>query len=157
MWTRTKVYLVTVTITALLGCGAGSDRGDAGADGNAPTSDGGNSVRALHDCTMDQFVDETADSAERIVHFHSPRYSPRCMTIRAGQSVTFMGNMTVYPLSPGVAPSRQGDPPGTEPNPIPAQTMGEVVTVQFPNPGLYPYYCPTQEATNRMYGVIQVR
>lgn len=168
---RLQISLAFVT-AALLGCSspgnpdASTDAPvdtsmatDAPTDANAPDRvvdaaiEGG--AMALHDCTT--FVDRTDPSADRMVHFHSTAYSPRCMAIRAGQSVTFMGDLSAHPLNPGVAPSRAGDPRGTEPNPIPTTNSGDLVEVTFPTAGLYPFYCSNHEATASMYGVIEVR
>ena len=91
-----------------------------------------------------------------MVHFHSPSYAPRCIAIRAGQTLGFMGDMSVYPLRAGVAPSRAGDPPGTEPNPIPATDAGDLIGVTFPNPGAFPFYAQGSD-TSGMFGVVQVR
>ena len=135
--------------------GAGGDAGDAGApSGDAASVARGDTSTALHDCTV--FDDRSGAAAMREVHFHSPRYAPRCMSITAGQEVLFMGEMATYALQPGVAPSRAGDQGASAANPIPASATGEYVTVTFPAPGMYPFYAPTFEAGG-MYGVIQVR
>jgi plastocyanin len=78
-------------------------------------------------------------------------YSPRCLTVHAGSSVTWSGDFASHPLMP--ATSR-----GTTPSPIMPTSTGTSATVMFPNAGLYPYYCnfhgsPTGAG---MAGVVQV-
>ncbi len=86
-------------------------------------------------------------------------YAPRCVSIAAGQSVTFAGDVSsgstfsVHPLRPGGA---NGGPSGTTGNPIAAQDTGSTYTVSFPAAGTFTYFCRTHEQMG-MYGAIQVR
>lgn len=59
-------------------------------------------------CAPEDFVDATAAGAERVVRFGNElgnRYSPRCLSIAAGQTVTFQGPFNTYGLTPGLPSS----------------------------------------------------
>lgn len=104
------------------------------------------------------FKDRSADSALRVVTFGGTiglNYSPSCMEIAAGQSVSFQGVFGTHPLSPGSGPTATKD--GSPNNPIttPAADATEI-SFTFPTPGQYPYYC-AQHVGGGMVGVIKVR
>ena len=86
-------------------------------------------------------------------------FSPKCLSISAGQGVTFFGDTSagssfvVHPLRPGGA---NGSDPGAAGNPIAAQTSGSTYTVVFPAAGTYGYFCQSHESMG-MYGAIQVK
>ena len=123
---------------------------------------------AVNGCAAADFVDRSAASAARTVGFGGAEgsgplaYSPRCITVAAGQAVTFTGSGASafggHPLSPGTAsagstpPNPRGGSPG---NPIPRTTDGMSITVTFPAAGTYPYYCELHEPG--MAGVVVVR
>lgn len=59
--------------------------------------------------------------------------APRCVQIKAGQSVTWTGSFSTHPLL-----ADQGD----KPNPIStADTSGASANVTFPTPGTYGFKC----------------
>lgn len=86
-------------------------------------------------------------------------FSPKCLSIAAGQSVTFFGdptqgsNFSVHPLRPGGA---NGTDPGASGNPIAAQNGGSSYTASFPTAGTYGYFCQQHESMG-MYGAVQVK
>ncbi len=140
------------TAFAVVLCAAASSCGD---DGDAE----------LNGCTAALFVDRSAASASRVVGYGGAGgstlfgYSPRCITVAAGQTVTFTGGTTtsfgVHPLGPGI----NGDATaGTSGNPIPRLADGTVrdVTVTFPSAGTFPYVCETH-AAGGMVGVVRVQ
>ncbi len=108
------------------------------------------------------FLDRTGGSSSRVVGFGGSNgsgvftYSPRCITIAAGQSVAFTGDFSAHPLSPGSGPTATDA--GTGRNPIPRQDNNTVsmVTVVFPSAGDYPYFCVSHYPAG-MVGVIRVR
>lgn len=153
-----RVFLAAMYAAgSMLGCGDSTPTdtpNDAG-----PTTNG---------CTAAMFVDRTAPAAARTVGFGGAEgsgpftYSPRCMTVAAGQTVTFTAGSTstfgVHPLSPGTADAMGTQVDGGSPNtPIPRVTDGNMrmVTVTFPTAGTYPYFCEFHAPG--MAGVIQVR
>ncbi|MDO9017345.1 MAG: plastocyanin/azurin family copper-binding protein [Deltaproteobacteria bacterium] len=144
--------------------GAGTDVGtqtDAGTDSGTATdtgpadsgagTDAGPAIATINGCTPAMYVDHSAGT--RTITFGSSfTYDPRCMTITAGQTVTFSGTFSSHPL---VAGSVSGDPAGTTPNPITNTNTGASATFTFAAPGLYPYFCNFHQPG--MAGVIQVR
>lgn len=122
---------------------------DAGTVADAATV-----VPLLNDCRAADYVDRSADDAERtVVPRGTTGYTPRCLTIRTAQSVTFSMSFTTHPLIPGVP---HGSSAGaTTPSPIEAQRVGTTYAVTFPGAGLYPFYCNTHGHVG-MAGVVRV-
>jgi len=131
----------------------------------AASSCGDSSDADLNGCTAAQFVDRSAASASRVVGYGGGGgsaifgYSPKCIIIAAGQTVTFAGgtntNFGVHPLGPGI----NGDATaGTAGNPIPRMADGSTrdVTVTFPSAGTFPYVCEAHAAAG-MIGVVRVQ
>ena len=123
------------------------DAGNSAPDAGPPGS--------LNGCTAGSYLDATAAGASRTVTFTFFKYSPACLTIAAGQSVTFSGDFYSHPLRAGVAPSA-GGAAGPSANPIASVGGGSTASFTFAQPGIYPYYCAAHENIG-MYGVIQVR
>jgi len=80
-------------------------------------------------------------------------YSPKCLLVTAGATVTFNGNFTTHPLSPGTASSTSAGSPG---NPISLTNTGTTKTFTFSTAGTYPYIC-TAHASSGMVGAIKVQ
>ena len=120
--------------------------------------DGGVGV-SLNGCAPELFVDRTAAGADRTVGFGGEHgsggfsFSPKCLTIAAGQDVTWVGAFSTHPLTRGVPGNTSGGDAG---NPIPTTMTGTSVTVSFPRPGTYPYVCG-MHAFLGMTGVVVVR
>lgn len=101
-------------------------------------------------CVLADFQanDRRAPAADRTIVFPAVGggYEPHCMMIRAGQSVTFEGDLAAYPLAPrGTSPA---------PNPIVPTSAGTTVTFTFPTRGRYRYGSP---GIATMRGAIDVR
>ena len=77
-------------------------------------------------------------------------YSPPCVTVRAGTSVTWEGSFAGHPLSPSTR--------GTAMNPITRVASGSSATVTFPRAGFYPFFCEFHgsDSGSGMAGVVQV-
>ncbi len=129
---------------------------DSGTTTDAGTAtDAGAAVTTIHGCTAAMYMDRSGSGDTRTIAFGGiigTVYSPRCMTVAAGQTVTFAGPFGSHPLRGG---SVSGDPAGASPNPITSTDTGTDVTVTFATPGLYPYFCNFHQPG--MAGVIQVR
>ena len=126
---------------------------DAASDvGNA--ADVAASAPFLNDCRAADYVDRSADAAERtVVPRGTTGYTPRCLVVRAGQSVTFSMSFTAHPLIPGVP---HGPTAGAaSPNLIEAQRAGTTYTVPFATAGYYPFYCNVHGHVG-MAGVVRV-
>ncbi|MBI5515376.1 MAG: hypothetical protein HY909_16475 [Deltaproteobacteria bacterium] len=120
--------------------------------GTPPTDGGSGGFMLLNDCADGMYEDRTGGAAMRVVtNVGSSSYTPRCMTISAGQSVTFMTSFGAHPLRPGL---RGMSMAGSPMNPITPQDSGSMAMVAFPRPGFYPYYCDFHFG---MVGVIRVR
>ncbi len=110
-------------------------------------------------CTAASFVDRTAGGASRQVDFAvggNFTYSPACILIAAGQSVTFVGSSTTFsshPLRPGVGSNATAGSPN---NPITATASGTSATFTFPTAGQYPYNCQFHNGSG-MNGVVKVQ
>jgi plastocyanin len=135
-----------VVLVLVVGCGASS---------MAPAPG------TVNGCGSGDFVSAAPDGGAR-VQYGDPiglAYSPKCLSIAAGQSMTFVGdttqrsNFATHPLRPGGA---NGTDPGATGNPIAAQNSGSTYTVSFPTAGTYGYFCVTHEGMG-MYGAVQVK
>jgi plastocyanin len=108
----------------------------------------------FNDCTPFDFTtnDHTADADPRTIQFSfdptTQQYAPRCMKIRAGQTVTWKGAFQYHPLSPA-----GGDVPS--PITIDPQPGGSSRAIAFPKAGLFGFECSIHEAPLE-YGAIQV-
>ena len=108
----------------------------------------------LHGCAATDYVDQSAAAGVRTVSFGGVAYTPRCLTIAAGQSVSFSGSFAAHPLRGGLAPGQTGT--ATTPNPIANTDTGSTAAFTFATPGFYPFYCNVHFASG-MTGVVQVR
>ena len=80
-------------------------------------------------------------------------YAPPCLRVAAGASVTFAGDFSVHPLSPGTSPTTTTA--GSANNPIARTETGTSLAVTFPTAGVYPYFCEMHYAAG-MAGVVLV-
>jgi plastocyanin len=128
------------------------DTGMPPQDTGMPPADSGGGFMMLHDCAEAMYEDRTGATAMRVVtNVGSSSYTPRCMTISAGQAVTFMSSFGAHPLRPGL----RGMPAAGSPmNPITPQDSGSMAMITFPRAGFYPFYCDFHFG---MVGVIRVR
>lgn len=106
-------------------------------------------------CNTADFVDRTAAGAIRTVTFGTAgnTYSPKCITIAAGQSVMFSGMFGSHPLRPGVGANATAGSPN---NPITVTSAGATASFTFPTAGTYPYNCQFHDAGG-MNGVVKVQ
>lgn len=108
----------------------------------------------LFGCAEDDFAghDGRPVGAARVIVFPAaadagdaaPSYTPRCMRVAPGQSVTFEGPFTLYPLVP-----RRGAG-----NPIRRTLLGASATFVFPAAGTFGFVSPGRAG---MRGAIDVR
>lgn len=127
---------------------------------DAGTADSGTTVTdagvVFNDCTEAKFVDKKAEN-NTTVNFGGSlgqTYSPACVLIAVGHSVTFKGNFQNHPISPGIPGSTTAGSPN---NPIVARNSGSTdLTANFATAGDYPYIC-VDHNNNGMSGVVRVR
>ena len=60
------------------------------------------------------------------------QYTPNCLTISAGQTITFKGNFTYHPIT-----GKGGD----SPTPMPDRRQGTELKVTFANAGIFGFEC----------------
>ncbi len=144
----------TNSTAPLVSAGDGGMISDGASDAGSNAPDAG-PTSSLNGCTASTYVDATAAGASRAVAFTFFKYSPACLTIATGQSVTFSGDFYSHPLRAGGAPSAGGGA-GPSQNPIASMNSGTTASFTFAQPGIYPYYCAAHENIG-MYGAIHVR
>ena len=77
-------------------------------------------------------------------------YSPKCLKVPAGTTVTFSGDFTVHPLEPS---THRGALTG---NPITSTGSGTSKSFDFPTPGFYAYYCSVHGPSDGAAGMVGV-
>lgn len=105
------------------------------------------SADAVNGCASADYVNGSS------VTFQYPTYTPRCLAIKAGQTVTFNGDFSGHPFAPGVAASSTGT--GSAGSPITATKTGTSAVFTFPAAGVYPYHCEYHSG-NGMFGAVRV-
>jgi plastocyanin len=103
-------------------------------------------MRVMHGCDPagGMVVDLTGEPAPTILVGLDFSFRPSCARVRVGQRVTFRGDggndWRAHPLRAGVIEAGAvADDPAS---PIPDTNRGEEdITVVFPAPGTYGYYC----------------
>ncbi len=96
-------------------------------------------VVMLNGCTAAGAIDRTAAGASRTVTFPGFAYTPPCIKIRAGQTVTWSGNFGFHPLRAGAIVNNS--PTGQPGNPIPTTSAGMTASATFAAAGDFGYYC----------------
>ena len=141
--------LSLVAAVSLAACGAAPLVQDAGIADAGPV---------IHDCTAADSVDRTSATADRRIGFGTAlgsgavSYSPSCIVIATGQSVTFVGNFNTHPLVGGQFNGDAGSPN----NPIGRHDTGNAdLPIAFATAGLFPFYCDLHAPT--MVGVVKVQ
>ena len=136
-----------------------ADSGSGGAvDSGTPVRDAGPSGDAgisLNGCTDGKFIDSTVTTNTNVAFGGGlgESYSPACVTIAVGRSVTFKGSFQYHNLNKGSPSDLNAGSPN---NPITQVTSGSEKVVTFPTAGDYPYICEFHNASGMM-GVVRVR
>jgi plastocyanin len=122
-----------------------------GACGNTATGGDGGSFQALQPCAnASDYM--TGGTMIQFGGALGTNYSPKCLTVPVGSTVTFSGDFTSHPLRPSTR--------GSTGNPIPSTSLGMTVTTPaFTAAGFYPYFCSVHGDNTGlgMSGVIQVQ
>ncbi|HEY4395925.1 MAG TPA: hypothetical protein VGP64_17795 [Polyangia bacterium] len=79
-------------------------------------------------------------------------YSPSCLKVAPGTTLTYSGDFSTHPLTPSVTRSTPG-------NPIVSTSSGTTASFTFTTPGFYGYFCLVHgdEEGEGMSGVIWVQ
>jgi plastocyanin len=136
------------------GTGGTSSGGSGGTGGGGGTTPGFMSVKP---CTAEsQYVSNTTT-----INFPtSPTdfsYSPKCLKVPAGTTVTFSGDFGMHPLEPSANRGAQTGNPITLTSSTPD---GGTKDFTFSTPGFYAYYCAEHDLNdsgNFMDGVVWVQ
>jgi plastocyanin len=122
----------TTTTTTTGGTGGTSTTGTTSSTG---TGTGGSG--SVNNCTEATAEDHTTDSTVTITFDNGNlTYKPACIKIKTGTMVTWSGDFSSHPLTPGI--NGVEDTTGT---PIMATMTGMSASFTFPNAGTFPYYC----------------
>jgi plastocyanin len=81
---------------------SGLDAGRIDSPGSPHAEAGATCQTAFAGCAS--FTDATATDADRTIHFQDYSYTPQCLMIRSGQTVTFSGDFIRHPLTPSCGP-----------------------------------------------------
>jgi len=99
----------------------------------------------VNGCTS--YADMTAGGAtiDGPMDFNPAQFSPNCVQIKAGQSVTWNVDFAAHPLAASG---------GDSPSPIATTSSGTTVTFTFPNAGAFGYHCLAHPTI--MFGAVDV-
>ena len=134
------------------GSSAGGSTGTAGSGGTTGTGGaGGGSANfmAVAPCNAesDYMMGSTINFPASALDFS---YSPKCLKVSAGATVTFAGDFTVHPLEPS---THRGTLTG---NPITATGTGTSASFDFPTAGYYAYFCGVHGPSDGAAGMVGV-
>ncbi len=132
-----RAFVMSAVI--VLGCG-NSTTTDAGTDSSTDSS-----TTPVNGCTT--FTDDTATAATITgpASANPSQYTPNCVHIKVGQSVTWNSDFTAHPL---------GAFGGTSPSPITTTSSGTTVSFTFATAGTYGFQCQVHPSI--MQGAIEV-
>lgn len=114
----------------------------------APPADAGQTPTPppeVNGCTS--YADMTAGGAtiDGPMDFNPVQFSPNCVQIKAGQSVTWNVDFAAHPLAASG---------GDSPSPIATTSSGTTVTFAFPSAGVFGYHCLAHPTI--MFGAVLV-
>ena len=146
---RLLTYSMTFgLVTALTACSSSTSTSSSSGSDAGTTADAGQQGQQVNGCTA--YADHTAAADARKITFPTgapEQFSPPCMKIKVGQSVTWTGgDFSVHPLEPAG---------GDSPTPIDTVTSGTADhTIAFPNAGTFGFECAQHPSI--MHGAIFV-
>jgi len=140
------------SLVLLIGCGDGA--GEASDQRSPPEVE---AIPDFNGCTPSAYEDQRAANAARVIGVATTglTFTPRCLLIRMGQTVTWQGALTAHPLAAG----NPDDPSaGSEGSPILTTSSGDSVSFTFASAGTFPYQCQLHAfgAGKGMAGVVAV-
>jgi plastocyanin len=154
--TRALISAAVAVATLTFGCGSDDEAFTTAPDPMEMPN--GAEPLALNGCDTDSYVDGSADDAERVVQIGADglKFTPPCLQIASGQTVTFEGSLTAHPIAPGNPDDAAA---GSAKSPIEAVSTGRSVAFTFDSAGTFPYYCELHAfgAGMGMAGAIYVR
>ena len=131
------------------GGAGGTDAGVAGG-GGAGGGDGGGAPDTVNGCDPASAEDHTRADATTVTSAGAI-YTPSCIRIRRGASVTFLSTFDTHPLAGGTVTEEIATP---EPeSPIQPTSSGDQASFTFPDSGVYGYYCDFHASIGMMGAV----
>lgn len=139
------------------GGGAGGAGGMAASSSSSSSGMGGGGgagggEMGLNGCVQAMAEDFTGMSAVTI-QFAGVEYTPACIRVKIGTSVTFQGSFSFHPLQGGTVTNGVGVPDPM--SPITLTATGMMASFTLSDAGDVPYYC-TAHANSGMKGAIFV-
>jgi plastocyanin len=140
--------------------GGGGGSGTAGTAGGGGGSSGGTggagdpSFMAVEPCTTEAVyaTGSTIDFTSTSVY----AYTPQCLKVSAGATVTFVGDFGTHPLEPSAKRGMLTGNPITDVFANPDGGTSASVPFTFPNPGFYAYFCAEHGASDGAAGMVGV-
>ncbi len=124
------------------GGAAGKNEAPGGSPGMEEAAGGASSdqIPDFNGCTTADYVDGRASGASRTIDVGGMGlvFTPKCLTVAAGQTVRWAGSFSAHPLAPGNPAHADA---GSPDNPILITSSGNSVDFAFANAGTYPYHC----------------
>ncbi len=129
--------------------GSAGTTGAAGTTGSAGSGGGNANFMAVPPCNAesDYATGTTINFPAGTADFS---YSPKCLKVTAGASVTFAGDFSAHPLEPS---THRGTLTG---NPIASTGTGTTKSFDFPTRGFYAYFCSFHGASDGAAGMVGV-
>jgi plastocyanin len=149
---RQGVAVICASTTTTTTVAGGSTTTGPGGSTTTITTPGGTTTTvpaSVHGCSLGNATDLRADPSPDVA-FSSYSYSPKCIRIAAGQSITFTGDFSFHPLVGG-----QNDVSDPQ-SPIGSTSSGLMKTVAFPAAGTFPFYCDEHVLSFGMTGAVFV-
>lgn len=108
-------------------------------------------AQAINGCTREIALDLTPAGADRSIASVGFTYTPNCIRIDPGQSVTFTSDFAFHPLRGGIVNAGVILPQAG--NPVPATDAGASTLVVFPAAGEFGFACGRHVASGMMGAV----
>jgi len=140
-----RLSLLGILLATPLAVGCGDSGG--GTPGPDP------SFMAVAPCSMESSYTTTGTTITFPAAATDFNYTPKCLKVTAGATVTFSGDFSSHPLNPSAL---RGTTTG---NPIVVTNTGTSAPFTFPTAGFYAYFCQFHGADNGQFmdGVIWVK
>jgi plastocyanin len=155
------LHKCTSALTAAL-LALGVACGDSQADGNDRNDDAPDAqveaIATFNGCADKDYVDRSGEHDSRVIEVgaNGLNFSPKCVIIAAGQSLTWQGSLSAHPFAPGNPSDEEA---GSLDSPILARSSGRSAEFTFASAGTFPYYCAVHAfgAGQGMAGSVHVR
>lgn len=151
-----SIVLAGLVLSAGVGCGGDDEKETAASTGGSTSTGaggGGGGDESIHGCAR-AVADDHTGKATFTIKFKDFEYTPKCIVVDKGTTVTFSGDFANHPLVPGefIEGTQNPDPS----SPIKETDTGMEASFTLGEVGTYPYYCGFHSSLG-MYGVVFVQ